>query len=300
MKRSKGYWTIELCHKEALKYSSRSEFRSKSLAACAAAWKKGWLDEICSHMKPLGSLYERLIYAYEFPDKSVYVGLTHDSDERYEDHMINKKGQVYKHINKTKLTPKYKLLTDYIDVYEASKKEGMVVEEYRNNGWKILNKAKTGSVGSGVRKWTKEKCLEVSKKCKFKKEYYENYKASYLAARKNGWLDECCKHMIVFSKPNGYWDVKENCIKAAKESKNRSEFIEKFSGAYKQANKFGWIDECYSYIKTNYIYTSIKVIIKIIKNYKSISEWRKKHINSYKAAQKKGWLKKIYKEMNWG
>jgi len=42
-------WSKEKCQEEALKYNTKSEFKSKSLAY-SPAWKNGWLDEICSHM----------------------------------------------------------------------------------------------------------------------------------------------------------------------------------------------------------------------------------------------------------
>ena len=50
-------------------------------------------------------------------------------------------------------------MTDYIDVEEAKIKEQFFVDEYRNSGWNVLNTAKPGAIGGGIRKWTKEKCL---------------------------------------------------------------------------------------------------------------------------------------------
>ncbi|MEZ8773781.1 GIY-YIG nuclease family protein, partial [Vibrio sp. 10N.247.310.17] len=51
---SYGYWTKENCHDEAMKYERRNEFRIFSRGAYKAAWKNGWLDDICSHMKKRG------------------------------------------------------------------------------------------------------------------------------------------------------------------------------------------------------------------------------------------------------
>jgi predicted GIY-YIG superfamily endonuclease len=42
-------WTLELCREEALKYTYRTAFHKNS-PAYKAAYKKGWLDEICGHM----------------------------------------------------------------------------------------------------------------------------------------------------------------------------------------------------------------------------------------------------------
>ena len=44
--------TQEACHQEALKYSSRHDFRWKSPLAYASAVCYRWLDDICSHMPP--------------------------------------------------------------------------------------------------------------------------------------------------------------------------------------------------------------------------------------------------------
>jgi hypothetical protein len=46
---SKTKWTLEICRKEALKYSYRTAFQKNS-PAYKAAYRYGWLDEICGHM----------------------------------------------------------------------------------------------------------------------------------------------------------------------------------------------------------------------------------------------------------
>ena len=46
---SKSKWTLEICRQEALKYSYRASFQKNS-PAYKAAYKYGWLDEICDHM----------------------------------------------------------------------------------------------------------------------------------------------------------------------------------------------------------------------------------------------------------
>jgi predicted GIY-YIG superfamily endonuclease len=45
-----GYWTYERCKKEALKYNTRKEFMASKNGAQSAAFRNGWLDDICSHM----------------------------------------------------------------------------------------------------------------------------------------------------------------------------------------------------------------------------------------------------------
>ena len=48
---SRRKWTIELCHKEALKYKTRWDFQQFSSNEYTAAKNHSWLDGICSHME---------------------------------------------------------------------------------------------------------------------------------------------------------------------------------------------------------------------------------------------------------
>lgn len=45
----KSKWTLEMCRQEALKYTYRTAFQKNS-PAYKAAYKYGWLDDICGHM----------------------------------------------------------------------------------------------------------------------------------------------------------------------------------------------------------------------------------------------------------
>lgn len=49
-KKPRGYWTLERCKKDALKYNSRSEWQKKSGSVYGCAGKNGWRDECCLHM----------------------------------------------------------------------------------------------------------------------------------------------------------------------------------------------------------------------------------------------------------
>lgn len=46
-----------------------------------------------------------------------------------------------------------------------------------------------------VKKWTLSSCKEQALKYKTRSEWDLNSESSYYTARKNGWLEECCKHM---------------------------------------------------------------------------------------------------------
>ena len=191
----KGYWTYERCKEEALKYKNRYDFNRNSMGAYNRAIKSKWLDDICSHMKVQKNNTKRCIYSYEFKDNHVYIGLTYNLEKRHIDRLKSKNDQVTKHINETNLKPVKKQLTDYIDVNDAIKMEGYYVNKYKNDGWNILNKIKTGAIG-GKLKWTYEKCKEESLKYKNRTDFFKKSKGAYASSSKNRWLDEFFPNMI--------------------------------------------------------------------------------------------------------
>jgi len=246
----KSFWTFENCKKNSLKYESRMSFHDKSRNAFDIASKNGWLDEICSHMKTLNDK-KRCIYAYEFNDNCVYVGLTYNLNNRNNQHNNTKKSQVNKHANKTKLTPTLKQLTEYIDINDAKIKEGEYVKKYKNDGWVILNGAKTGSIGSNIVFWTKEKCQDVALKCKTRSEFYKKYSGASKSSLVNGWINEICSHMNEIYKPRGYWNNYNNCLEEAKKQETSTKFRKNSSGAFSSSLKNGWKYEIWEIMNWN-------------------------------------------------
>lgn len=186
----KGYWTKERCQEEANKYNCRVDFEKYSISACLTSRNNNWIDEICSHMKPQGNLYKRCIYAIEFSDNHVYIGLTYNINKRFNKHINDKSSAVYKHILKTKLQPNVKVLTDFLDIEEAKKLENNKLIEYFNDGWIPLNKAKCGAMGSNKLFWTKEKIMNECLKYSNKEELKRNSSGAWHSAQRNGWLSD--------------------------------------------------------------------------------------------------------------
>lgn len=50
-RKPRNYWTKDRCKEVSLKYSNRRDFQKSEYSPYHIAWKKGWLDEICEHMK---------------------------------------------------------------------------------------------------------------------------------------------------------------------------------------------------------------------------------------------------------
>jgi hypothetical protein len=192
----KGFWTLEHCQEDALKFTNKLEWAKISAGAYDAAIRNNWMELCCKHMISLGSKYRRLIYAFEFSDKSVYVGLTFNIEKRKSDHLLSNKSAVHKFIQKTKLDYEFKVLSDYLDRDNASIEEGKFLKIYKDNGWRILNRIKTGGLGGDIRKWTKETCIIEALKYSTKTDWINAPNASYQIAVKHDWFEDCCRHMI--------------------------------------------------------------------------------------------------------
>lgn len=295
MRKGKNYWTKDRCQDEALKYKLRSVFKKNSGGAYNASKKNGWLEEVCSHMSVVGNKFKRLVYVYEFSDKSVYVGLTYNVDERDSKHKRDVRSAVFKHVEKTGTNP---VLTysDYMDVNQAKSLEGEKIKEYKNLGYNILNKAEAGATG-GSFKWTKEKCLQESLKYKKRTIFAKESGSAYNASRKNGWLDEVCSHMeIIDKKPKGYW-TKDRCKLEAGKYNTKKDLYNNCPGAYMSMLKNKWLDELCPHMRTkkpNGYWTRERCVEEGGK-YESKKEFREKNKSAYITASKNNWIKYIFK-----
>ena len=113
-----------------------------------AARQREIFDKVTSHMEPMLNPWATgyQIYAHEFSDNHVYVGLTFRPDERRFAHTY--KGPVYEHGVKLGLFPEFKELENQVIPTRAPSREDFWMETYRLSGWTMINKAKAGSLGS--------------------------------------------------------------------------------------------------------------------------------------------------------
>lgn len=142
-------WTIKKCKNFAIKCKTRKEFSDKYPNAYDAAIRRGWIDIVCFHMQIIINALDspRIIYCYEFDDKSIYIGLTKNFKRRHYYRQYKNNDCVMNHIKNTGLQPTIKFLTEFIPAEEAQLKEQEFIDKYRNEGFKILNKIKAGSLG---------------------------------------------------------------------------------------------------------------------------------------------------------
>ena len=256
LKNKVNFWTYEKCKEVSSQYKTKKELKDKCEICYKKIMKNNWGDELFSHMVILGNLKKRLIYAQEFPDNSVYVGLTCNINNRVNSHLNKKSETVFKYIEKTGLIPKLKILTDYMPIVESMLKEGEWVDFYKKNGWNVLNISKTGGIGGSHIKWTIETLLNESIKYKNKKEFMENSYNAYCAMYRLKCKDIVCKHMIKHviknEKPvlqltlNGTIIERfDSIIDAHKQTKTRYSAIHHCcEGNYKTGNGFIWKYDC--------------------------------------------------------
>lgn len=296
MKILKTHYTKEECAIEALKYKTKTDFMVKSPIYYSHAIRKGYINEICNHMKKLGNPEERAIYAFEFQDHHVYIGLSSDTERRRNEHLHSENSAVYKYIKESNCEYEFKTLTAYLPIEEAALVEDEKIFEYANRGWILLNKKRGGDLGSKTRKYTKKLCrqiaLQYSDKTEFRKRNLHFY--SYICYR--GWIDELCNHMTQQKKRNGYW-TKERCKEEAKKYSNRTEFQKINKSAYGAAFKNGWLDDICSHM-SHYKYepskwTKENCFIKV-QDCKSRGDFKKKYPNAYGAALDNGWLEELF------
>ena len=294
-----GYRTKEKCHEEALKYSSRKEFGDKSSHPYTISLNNNWMDDICSHMKIIGNLHKRCIYVYEFSDNHAYIGLTYNFDIRHKEHLECERSIVRKH-TETNSSYELKQLTKYIDVDKAKLLEGKYVEKYKKSGWLILNKIKTGGIGGGNLKWTKERCHEEALKY-FSKIDYKNHCPQYRKVKEKGWLDDIWSHMKDdLNKTNGYW-TKEKCQEEALKYSTRNEFFKKSSGVYNKCQKRKWIDDvCFHMSGKRYkphgYWTKEKCQEESLK-YETKKDFKRNSLSVYSICVQNKWIEELCSHM---
>ena len=146
---------IERIKKNALKCKTKSEFSFKYKNDYDKAREvrdqgiyPNIFDELYAHMEAVGNKKHRCIYAIKFPtEKKVYIGLTCNHLDRFNNHRKNSSNKSVKALIKKGIKYSMEIVVDYMPSQEASVKEGQILKEYEKKGWTTLNKSKTGGLG---------------------------------------------------------------------------------------------------------------------------------------------------------
>lgn len=137
--------------------------------------------------------------------------------------------------------------------------------------------------------WTYERCYEIAKQCKTKKEFYRGHERAYRVATKKGWLNDYTWFILPVRKIKWTYEV---CMEKAKTCKSKTEFETKYSGAMNVARRNGWLED-YTWFKRPVAY-NLKWTYEACKieaaKYASRNEFYKASQVAYLKAHRNGWL----------
>ncbi len=257
-----SYWTKERCVEEALKYKSKTEWYKSNKSSYVAAKKNSWYEECCTHMveiKKIDGYWTKERCIEESKKYNVSSEWIKNSGTSYVIARTNGwLEECYIHIKKVIKSNGY--WTKERCIEEAKKYEtktqwrrgnGSSYVAAKKNGW--LKECHVHMIESKKPKgyWTLERCKEEALKYNTRSEWIKNSGTSYVTARTNGWLEQCCSHMTSERKPDGYW-TKERCLEDAKIYNLKKEWCENSTGSYQAAHRKGWLEECCAHMQAQY------------------------------------------------
>lgn len=143
--------SYEDCEKEVKKYKKLKELKTNNINIYNSIIRYRWY-ELLDGLEREGGIYDRTIYAYEFPELNhVYVGLTWNIDIRNAEH--HKRGTLYNFTKKHNIIEFSPIIKEEKVIWtDAGKLEEYYINQYKENGWQLINKAKAGSVGGVILK----------------------------------------------------------------------------------------------------------------------------------------------------
>jgi hypothetical protein len=277
-------WTLKKLKASAACYKTRTAWQRGDSSAYTTAHKRGVLDECCAHMKRIGNRHNRAIYALEFSDKSVYVGLTHDLAKRKRQHLHKPTSKVMAAKFASSIPFEFKALTDYLPFDEAARLEGDILARYLEDGWTSLNSSVTGSLGTNEVKWTLARMKASASKYETRGEWQKEDLRAYDAAYRNGLLDECCAHMQPVRNSWTPDTLKESASKYG----TRKEWREAGPNAYSVAKHHGILDTCCAHMRHIRKSWNLEKLKASAAKYQTRNAWRLDEPAAYSAAHKHG------------
>jgi hypothetical protein len=296
IKSKRNVWVKEDLLKEAKKYKHRSHLMKGNNSAYNAIHRLKLQEEAFKHMEPLGHIMSRLIYAYEFTDNHVYIGLTSNKDKRHREHMRDGRGSVYKHMNKTGIIPTYRMVSDwYIDYPDAQKLEKDTVDEYSKNGWIVLNTAPAGNLGGNLYKWNEDNLREVAQKYRRRRDMIIGDYNAYSTIIQKGW-----KHLFDHMEWDGNIEhTLEECIKEAKKFTNRQDFRKQRYDLWQWTYKHKHQDKVFEHMvmeRKPYKWT-VDEVFDIVNQYEYVDDFMREQPRCYRYISKKSNYREITKNL---
>jgi hypothetical protein len=295
-KKPHGYWTYDMCKETALRYTDRYDLEVNEGACYSFIMRNKWY-ELITHIIPRSSLKNRYIYAFEFPDKHVYVGLTYDLDKRKCDHLTNTKNvsPVVKHMEETGLNYIFRSVYDEsFDMKIAGHMEKRALELYIEDGWTPLNKAKTGGLGGMNVIWSYERIKKDLEGVTTITEARSRLKSYVIPIiKRNGWWDELMGSLIDDTGRINW--TTELALEEIKKYSTRSDVQREAPGLYKFIKKndllnlIPLVDREKLYLNK---YTK-ETCKEVASKYRKRTDFRKHEYAIFEVSKRRGWLDEI-------
>ena len=301
-----NFWTKERCLEDALKYKKRSDWKKKSGGSFNSAMINKWLDECCSHMNEK----KREFSGYWTKERCLEDALKYNVKTEWQ----NKSSGAYGSARKSKWLDKCCAHMKQSKPHGYWTKERCKIDALKYNTKKDWGNNSGGAYSTAKKNkwfneccahmlklvkphgyWTLEHCKEDALKYKTRNDWNKLSHSAYSTARKNKWLEECCKHMTEIMKPRRYW-TKKKCLEDALKYNLRTEWIKNSGGAYNVAKNNNWIEDCCSHMKVKKSRTLDECKLDALK-YKGRREWQDKSNAIYNNACRNKWLDECCRHM---
>lgn len=255
--KAKRKFSDEEIEQRAKKYTRTTDFMRNDKNAYYIACNRGlikrftWLKH---NVEAQSRNYIDCVYAYEFKrTKTAYIGRTIAPKDRDRDHR-EPGDSVYEYAKEHNVkVPPMKIIAEGFYANEGGQRECDWMEEYRNRGWTLINKAPGGSLGTiASGKLTKSYCIQYARKFTLLTDLINDNQGVYNKLRKHGWIKECPWLKYKRAKCGTYTNAsKEMIASIASQFTKRRDFSKGASVAYKIASKNGWLDEWFpNFVKT--------------------------------------------------
>lgn len=245
----------------AAQHRTRKEFQDANQAAYHWARKNDLIDKICAHMEKPGNVYLRKVYEIRNEaTQEIYVGISCDVARRFSDHAETGTPQVRDAIGRG---AELRIVTDLLPAEEAGSMEARLIEEYRKQGWMVLNTQEGGNLGAPYRRVTTEEILAAANSCKTRKEFRERFNSLAQAAQRwemmeelfkehenNGYASEKYVRAAASSRLRGErrYLSKEVCIEIAKQHPSPTALHGADQAVYKKILREGWEQDAFSHM----------------------------------------------------
>lgn len=271
----KNRYSDEELAKIASGYNSMQNFYTERKGAFLAICRRGLVAKLCGNMERQGSLFKRKIYVFTFSDGYAYVGLAKNPKGRYKEHTTPQKkfSPVFKHIQETDATFEFALLTEWLDKDVAAKVEDDYIEKYKADGWKMLNTARGGGLGSLTRFYTDKRIRQEVEKYEYFEDFKDGSPGFYRYIRIHHLKDKYCANM----KHRKMTDTDRIAIIAC--CKSSGELWKKNKNVYKWLHKH---HRLFDFFPREQRYLTDDERMAIIKSCKTRSELRNKSPREYK------------------